>query len=111
MNQYVWALSVEYPDAAYRQDERDRELFGDLDPNWKPEDWNPDEDYLERYGDDDFRWPKVERIYRSRDAAVRRAQLLERYGAIVKLLRSAPLTFEERTFPGVLQRASKAAQS
>lgn len=97
MNDYVWKLDVEYPEEAKYASERDRELFGDLDPNWKPEGWDPEHGLL-HYGSEEFIWPRVRKVYQSRTSAVRRAQLLESYGAKVRLLRSAPLTFEEREF-------------
>ncbi|MGN5238076.1 hypothetical protein [Rhodococcus sp. SJ-3] len=109
MNEYVWKLQVEYPeDCLYPEDHEPGYLAGNQRSDWKPAGWVADEEWIERYGSEDFFWPKVERIYRSRSAAVRRAQLLERYGAVVKLLRSVPLTFEEKPFPGVLSRKASA---
>lgn len=104
MREYVWKLDVEYPEGAQDDDGR----FVD---DWEPEGWDPSPQYVEQYRTREFYWPKIERIYRTRDAAVRRAQLLERYGATVHLLRSRPLAWEERAFPGVLSRAAKAVDA
>lgn len=109
MPEYVWKLDVEYPaDSLYPDDVEPEWLAGRRRYDWEPEGWEADEEYIHRYGTDEFFWPKVERVYRTRDTAVRRAQLLEKYGATVHLLRSKPLEWEERTFPGKLQQATKA---
>jgi hypothetical protein len=82
---YVWKLDVEYPEGAH---------YG----GWAPEGWHPDDEYLHRFATDEFIWPSVKSVYASRSGAVDRANLLESYGAKVRLLCSAPLTFEERPF-------------
>lgn len=82
MNEFVWKLEVEYPEG----------------PNYAPPNWEPDDEYIDRFGTDQFWWPTVRRCYLSRSAAVNRANLLESYGARVRLFRSQPLTFEERNF-------------
>jgi hypothetical protein len=82
---YVWKLDVEYPERAHYR-------------GWEPKDWHPTDEYLHQFKTDEFIWPSVQRFYASRSSAVNRANLLESYGAKVRLLRSAPLTFEERPF-------------
>ncbi|MGC5027057.1 hypothetical protein ACLQ3K_20100 [Tsukamurella sp. DT100] len=98
MNRYVWSLDVTYPEAAYHEHEwRGHEL----NPEWEPANWDPYADYLVRFGDTRFRWPAVRKYYLSRSSAVNRANLLEFYGAKVRLMRSLPIEFEERDFKHV----------
>lgn len=95
MPDYVWRLEVEYPADAYY----DHPFMGSiLDPSWKPKNWAADDEYVSRFGTEDFVWPSVRRCYLSRSTAVRRANLLESYGARVQLLRSQALEFEPRDF-------------
>lgn len=92
---HIWRLDVTYPESAYREHEwRGREL----DPNWEPRNWEPDDDYVRLFKTEQFVWPAVRKYYLSRSSAVDRANLLEFYGARVRLLRSLPIEFEERDF-------------
>lgn len=95
---YVWKLDVEYPEESLFSDDAGPWLAGRRCASWKPEGWEPDEEYIERFNTDLFIWPAVRRFYLSRSSAVDRALLLERYGARVRLLRSKPIEFEERQF-------------
>lgn len=95
MSDYVWQLDVTYPEGSYRE----HPLFGQLmDCSWQPPGWEPDEDYISQFGTGRFVWPAVRRFYLSRSSAVKRANLLESYGARVRLMRSQALEFEERPF-------------
>ncbi|KHJ74669.1 hypothetical protein [Rhodococcus sp. Chr-9] len=99
MSEYVWKLDVEYPEGAlFPEDFKHSFYAGRPRADWKPEGWEPDDEYLERFQTTRFIWPSVRRVYLSRTAAVDRALLLEHYGAKVRLLRSKPLEFEERSF-------------
>lgn len=99
MNGYVWKLDVEYPEDALFPEGMEPSWFaGSKRADWTPKGWDPDEEYIERFGTDRFIWPSVRRFYLSRSAAVDRALLLEHYGAKVRLLRSVPIVFEERQF-------------
>lgn len=98
MNDYVWKLDVEYPESSHHPEDADIWRAGRPRGDWTPAGWEPDEEYIERFQTKRFIWPTVRRFYLSRSAAVERALLLEHYGAKVRLLRSAPLTFEERSF-------------
>lgn len=95
---YVWQLDVEYPEAAYYEN---KWMGRTLNPDWSPPNWEPDDEYVSRFGTEDFVWPAVRRFYLSRSSAVNRANLLEFYGARVRLMRSQPLAFEEREFKHV----------
>ena len=95
MRDYVWKLDVEYPADSYYEHEYLGEV---LNPNWSPSNWDPDDEYVSRFGTEQFIWPSVRRYYLSRSCAVDRANLLEFYGAKVRLLRSQPLAFEERDY-------------
>lgn len=97
-NDYVWKLIVEYPREAVHPDDAPAWFAGALRADWMPPGWDPHTEYIERFKTERFIWPTVRKFYLSRSAAVDRANLLERFGAKVKLLRSAPLEFEERTF-------------
>jgi hypothetical protein len=92
---YVWQLEVDYPEDAYYEHPY---MGRTLDPEWTPKTWSPDEDYEAQFGTDLFVWPAVRRFYLSRSSAVSRANLLEFYGARVRLMRSQALVFEERVF-------------
>ena len=92
MKDYVWRLDVEYPAEAYY------DHCEVLDPEWRPKGWEPSEEYESRFGTEQFIWPAVRRFYLSRSTAVNRANLLESFGARVRLLRSQELEFEERGY-------------
>lgn len=95
MHYYVWQLDVEYPEEAYYEY---KYIGRTLNPNWAPRNWQADEEYISRFGTEQFVWPAVRRFYLSRSSAVDRANLLEFYGAHVRLMRSQPLEFEERGY-------------
>lgn len=99
MSDYVWKLDVEYPeDCCYPEDFEDIWRAGHPRPDWTPEGWEPDDEYIERFQTKRFIWPTVRRFYLSRSGAVERALLLEYYGAKVRLFRSRPIEFEERYY-------------
>lgn len=98
MRDYVWQLDVEYPTEAYYEHKYMGHI---LNPDWSPKGWDPDEEYVSRFGTERFVWPTVRRFYLSRSSAVNRANLLEFYGASVRLMRSQPLAFGERDFKHV----------
>ena len=97
-NDYVWRLDVEYPADALYGDDAAPWYAGCLRADWAPKGWDPSGEYIDRFKTERFIWPTVRKFYLSRSAAVDRAHLLESYGARVRLLRSAPLMFEERPF-------------
>lgn len=95
MKNRIWRLDVEYPEAAYRE----HVWHGrELNPDWEPDNWEPDDDYVRQFKTEQFVWPAVRKYYLSRSSAVDRANLLEYYGAKVRLLRSLPIEFEERPY-------------
>lgn len=98
MKDYVWKLAVEYPSDAVHPDDAGPWFAGRPRGDWQSAGWSPDDEYIERFKTDRFIWPTVRKFYLSRSSAVNRANLLEFYGAKVRLLRSAPLVFEERNF-------------
>ena len=108
MPDYVWQLEVTYPPEAYY----DHPYMGrSLDPNWAPANWEADDAYQYRFGTEKFIWPAVRRFYLSRSSAVDRANLLEYYGARVRLMRSQSLQFEERDFKHVHRAVLKVVRT
>lgn len=95
MPDYVWRLDVKYPEEAYCEHKYMGRI---LNPRWSPANWAPDSDYISHFGTEQFVWPVVRRFYLSRTSAVNRANLLEFYGARVRLMRSQPLDFSEREY-------------
>ena len=98
MRDYVWQLKVEYPAEAYYEHPY---MGRTLDPSWEPANWEADDEYQDRFGTEQFIWPSVRRYYLSRSSAVDRANLLEYYGARVRLMRSQAMEFEERDYKHV----------
>lgn len=97
---YVYRIEVVYPPGAIQEVQPHPEEYPEFvirrfDPNWAPPGWDPDEQYLRRFGTTRFIWPKVRGIYASRTAAAERAALLERYGAFTMIHRSKPLEWVE----------------
>ena len=79
MNEYVWKLDVEYPEGALFPEDFEHSFYaGRPRGDWKPEGWEPDDEYIQRFNTTRFIWPTVRRFYLSRTAAVDRALLLER---------------------------------
>ncbi|MDF3308764.1 hypothetical protein P3H15_27475 [Rhodococcus sp. T2V] len=95
---YIWKLDVEYPADALHGLDSPFGLVGNLRSDWAPRGWEPDDEYIDRFKTERFVWPAVRKYYLSRSCAVDRANLLEHYGAKVRLLRSMPIKFEERNF-------------
>lgn len=95
--EFVYALDVVYPPGAIIPTQVDVgfPVVWEFNRDWKPEGWVPDEEYIERFGTIRFIWPIVRRIYASRTSAVDRANLLESYGATVRVLRSQRIEWEE----------------
>lgn len=87
---------VEYPDGALITDENDPRC-GQPDPDWSPEDWAPDDYWIgaQGRGSDEFFWPSTYREWRSRSSAVKRKELIERYGAKAIIQRSARIVWPE----------------
>jgi hypothetical protein len=78
---YVYRLDVTYPEGSH-------------DDDWAPEGWEPEpvmEAETGAWYEPPFRWPAVGRLYLSRSAASRRADLLRSYGARVEVVRSEPV--------------------
>ena len=73
----------------------DGEEFGDIDPDWEPEFWNPDEEYVSRFGSRKFFWPSTKYEYRSQSSARSRARLIESFGATTEIVRSSLITWPE----------------
>jgi hypothetical protein len=95
MPDYIWSLDVTYPEDAHWENPW---VGRDLNPDWEPANWAPDEEYVAQFKTERFIWPAVRRFYLSRSSAVDRAKLLEFYGCKVRLLRSKPIEFEERNY-------------
>lgn len=91
MNAYLYRVQITaYPEGALRHD-----VWGSYpDPSWEPPGWDPDPEWVQRYGGDTgagFFWPKTDRVYRSRSTATKLRKLLESYGATAIVQRSTPI--------------------
>ena len=78
-----------YPDGAWWEDGE----YGGIDPDWTPEGWEPDDDYISRFGGSRFHWPSVKHEYRSLSSAKVRAKLIESYGATTRIVQSSLITW------------------
>lgn len=85
---------TKYPEGAlYFYDVGD-DTYGEPDRDWRPDGWEPDEEYRERFGDR-FYWPSTKFEYKSKSAARSRARLIESYGATAKVIQSSLITWPE----------------
>lgn len=71
------------------------EQFGDINPDWEPENWNPDEEYKSRFGSRKFFWPSTKYEYKSKKSALSRVRLIEHYGATAVVVRSSLITWDQ----------------
>lgn len=95
---------IEYPEDALKRDEFDPD-YSYPDPDWKPEGWAPDAEWIERFGrdtGDQFFWPSTRKEWKSRGPAVARKALIEFYGAKAIVQRSAEIVWPEDGFETVL---------
>lgn len=60
---------------------------------WEPPGWTPSARYRNTVGGTQFGWPSTNAWYRTRSAALRRARLLESFGAAVVIDRSDEITW------------------
>ena len=99
MKRYLYRVQVtKWPEGSMKPDPFDPG-FSRPDPNWAPEGWNPNPEWVERFGRDSgrrFFWPKTEgREFKSRSAARRLKNLIESYGAKAIIQRSAEIVWPE----------------
>lgn len=88
--QILYRLIVQYPPEAYYPAEMS---MGDaLDPDWEPEGWR--QLMPEDWHGDEFAWPK-NKLYWSKSGAEARADLFRKYGAIVTVVKSNPITWTD----------------
>lgn len=96
---YLYRLDVTYPP-------------GSDEPDWAPSGWGADESHWEQEADTGaagvapFVWPRA-RTYMSRAAALRRAALLESYGATVAVCRSLPVVWPDTAPDGGAETATE----
>ena len=64
-------------------------------PGWCPPGWSLSDEYVERLGTSAFVWPTTKRVYASRSSAVKRAMLIESFGAQAVVERSSRITWPE----------------
>lgn len=67
-----------------------------LNPSWEPPGWDPDPEWIERFGRNTggaFFWPKTDREFKSRSSARRLKNLIESYGATAVIQRSAEIVW------------------
>lgn len=93
MNRYLYRVQViEYPGESWIETEHGSYP----NPDWQPEGWAPDEEWIERFGHVTgarFFWPTTEKEWKSRSSAARRKNLIESYGATCIIQRSAPIAW------------------
>ena len=96
MKHYLYRVQIiAYPEGALKPSPYCPD-YSYPDPNWAPEGWNPDEEWIERFGRDTgsrFFWPKTDREFKSRSSAARLKKLVESYGAKAIIQRSAPIVW------------------
>ena len=93
---YLYRVVItKFPEGALFFYTHDGEEFGDIDPDWEPVDWNPDEEYVSRFGSRKFFWPSTKYEYRSQSSARSRARLIESFGATTEIVRSSLITWPE----------------
>ena len=93
---YLYRVVItKFPEGALFFYTDDGEEFGDIDPEWEPENWNPDEEYISRFGSRKFFWPSTKYEYRSQSSARSRARLIESFGATTEIVRSSLITWPE----------------
>ena len=67
------------------------------DPDWTPEGWKADDEWVSRFHSTCFFWPSTGHDYKSRSGARARAQLIESFGAKTVIHRSSKITWPEVT--------------
>lgn len=82
-----------YPDGAFYQPNPEVDDYWEPTPGWTPPGWRPEGRYVEIMGTSEFVWPVTNKVYQSRSTAKKRAGLLERYGATVKVERSSRIAW------------------
>ncbi|MCV7157995.1 hypothetical protein H7J55_11020 [Mycolicibacterium brisbanense] len=85
---------VKYPEGAWIFEDVDGEEYSWINEDWQPEGWDPDEEWVARYGSKFF-WPSTKREYRSKSSARERAKLIEFFGATAVVVRSSLITWPE----------------
>ncbi|WP_280410512.1 hypothetical protein [Nocardia asiatica] len=88
---------TDFPAGALKVDPRDPDWM-DPDPEWKPQGWAPDDDWIERFGRDtggQFYWPSTDKVWFSRSSAAARKKLIESYGARAVVQRSSAITWPD----------------
>lgn len=92
---YLYRVVItKYPDGSLFYYTDGDEEFGQIDPNWEPEGWSPDEYWVAHHGSKFF-WPSTKREYRSKSSAQSRARLIESFGAFTTIQRSSLITWPE----------------
>lgn len=88
---------VEYPAGSWA----DVEYGSYPNPDWEPDGWAPDEEWIERFGritGAQFFWPTTSKEWRSRSSAVKRKKLIESYGARCIIQRSSRISWPAEGF-------------
>ncbi|MGW5518466.1 hypothetical protein [Nocardia africana] len=90
MKRYLYRVQiVAYPEGSWNDDE-----YGSYkNPEWEPEGWDPDDEYIDRFGSSQFFWPKTNRDWKSRSSALKRKRLVESYGATAIIQRSSEIVW------------------
>lgn len=91
---YLYRVEIrKYPEGALEFYTDGDESFGYPDPEWTPEGWTPDDEWVSRFGSTRFFWPSTKREYKSKSSAKARARLIEFYGAKAEVVQSSLITW------------------
>ena len=94
-----------YPDGALKECPFEGTV---IDPAWQPAGWEPDEQYVADLKTTRFVWPSTKHMYWTKQAALGRAALVEKYGATAVVERTPPIQWELYTEPEPLFTEAKA---
>lgn len=114
MSDFLWRVQItEYPEGALKSDP-DVPEWMDPDPDWKPPNWAPTAEWIERYGKDTgdrFFWPSTDKLYHSRSTAAKRRQLIESFGAKAIVQRSSQIRWPRDGFATIAEDMAESGRS
>lgn len=99
MSRHLYRVVVtKMPEGSHWESETpDGELIGGPVEGWAPAGWKPEGRYVEMLGTTEFIWPAwMNRDWKSRSTATKRAKLLRSFGAECVVQRSSPITWPDQ---------------